>query len=189
VRYFFVFIMGWTMVASNVFSLYSLGITAQVFGHQFERVPRYFYTIVGSVVITLLAVFSRNSFASIISNLGSVLVYWAVIFFIIIVEEDIIFRNRGQLGKNKWFPFIKSIGYDLDAWDDQRRLPHGLAASAAFCIGAAGAVVAMGQTWYHGPIARAIAPSGGDLGFILAFSFSGISYPPLRYLELKKFHK
>lgn len=136
VRYFFIFILAWTMVANNVFNLYSIGISMQVFGEAWQKVPRYFYTFIASVVITLLSVFSRNSFYSILSNLGSIIGYWTVMYFVIVVEEDLIFR--------------RNRGYDLEAWSDRTKLPPGFAAGLAFCIGAAGAIVAMGQTWYHG---------------------------------------
>jgi len=138
VRYFFIFVLGWTMVANNVFNLYSIGISMQVFGPTWQKVPRYFYTFLASIAITLLSVFSRNSFYSILSNLGSIIGYWTAMFFVIVVEEDLIFR--------------RSIGYDLSAWNDRTKLPVGLAAGLAFCIGAAGSIVAMGQTWYHGSV-------------------------------------
>lgn len=136
VRYFFIFVLAWTMVANNVFNLYSIGISMQVFGSRWQKVPRYFYTFLASIIITLLAVFSRNSFYNVLSNLGSIIGYWTVMYFVIIVEEDLIFRRK--------------TGYDLSAWNDRAKLPLGYAAGLAFCIGAAGAIVAMGQTWYHG---------------------------------------
>lgn len=60
--------------------------------------------------------------------------------------------------------------------------PH----SAAACFGVAGAVVGMAETYYIGPIAKDIAmPFGGDLGFELAAAFAGVTYPPLRWLEIR----
>jgi purine-cytosine permease-like protein len=187
VRYFFIFILAWTMVANNVFNLYSVGISMQVFGHMWERVPRYFYTSLASILITLLAIFSRNSFASIIGNLGSIVGYWTIIYFTIVVEEDMFFRGRFK--STKTLLGTVGIGYDLDAWDDRRKLPHGVAAGIAFCVGAVGSILSMGQTWYHGPIARSIAGSGGDIGIIIGFAFSAPVYPLLRTLELKLFSR
>lgn len=89
------------------------------------------------------------------------------------MEESVIFRRR--------------IGYNLFGWDNPHSLPVGFAAMLAFCVGIAGAVVGMSQTWYTGPIAKTIGEDGGDIGTWLAMSFAAIAYPGLRYIELKKF--
>ena len=43
-----------------------------------------------------------------------------------------------------------------------------------------GAVLGMSQAWFMGP-------SGGDVGFELAFAFSATSYCVMRYFEKKYF--
>ena len=43
----------------------------------------------------------------------------------------------------------------------------------------------MAEVYYTGPIGAMIG-SGGDLGFELAAAFTAVTYPPLRYLELKR---
>jgi purine-cytosine permease-like protein len=47
----------------------------------------------------------------------------------------------------------------------------------------------MSQAWYVGPIAIAAGgpPFGADIGFELSIATSLVLYPPLRYLEKKKF--
>jgi len=45
----------------------------------------------------------------------------------------------------------------------------------------------MAQTWYIGPIAARLGPFGGDMGFEFAVAFAGVMYPPLRWLEIKRF--
>lgn len=56
----------------------------------------------------------------------------------------------------------------------------------AGCIGVAGAVLGMAETYYIGVIGLKIAkPYGGDLGFELAAIFAAVTFPPLRYLEIK----
>ena len=61
----------------------------------------------------------------------------------------------------------------------------------AFGCGIAGMIVGMSQAWYVGPIAvkAGEAPSGGDVGFELAFLFSFVSYAVLRPIELKYFNR
>ena len=58
--------------------------------------------------------------------------------------------------------------------------------SLASCFGIAGAVISMGQTWYVGPIAKKLSPVGGDMGVEFAAIFTGVVYPPLRWLEIRK---
>ena len=190
VRYFFIFVLGWTMVANKVFNLYSIGISMQVFGPTWQNVPRFFFTFLASITITLLSVFSRNSFYSILSNLGSIIGYWTAMFFVIVVEDDLIFRRR--------------IGYDLSAWNDRTKLPVGLAVDLPLYWyrriyrGYGSNLVSWVSYMYSKlsllsanknirPIAMAIAPDGGDIGTVLGFAFCGISYLILRHLELKKF--
>ena len=43
----------------------------------------------------------------------------------------------------------------------------------------------MAEVWYVGPIAKKIGAFGGDLGFELAAAFAAVSYPPLRWLEIR----
>lgn len=59
-------------------------------------------------------------------------------FFVLVLEEEFLFRRPyGNLGTSWW----KSAGwYDWEVWGEQKKLPVGLAAFAAFCIGWVGAV-------------------------------------------------
>lgn len=104
-----------------------------------------------------------------------ILSYWLAIYSCILIEEHFIFR-QGSFTK----------GYDLDMYNTVSALPVGFAAFGATCAGAAGAVVGMAQVWWVGPVASLIEPKfGADIGFLLSFGFSGLAYPPLRYLERK----
>jgi len=42
------------------------------------------------------------------------------------------------------------------------------------------------RQWYTGPIAKLIGDFGGDLGTELGFAFAAVTYPGLRWLELKR---
>lgn len=94
----------------------------------------------------------------------------------ILVEEHYIFR-KGSFTK----------GYDLDAYNTLSKLPYGIAAVAALGFGAMGAVFGMAQVLYVGILGRKIGNPmfGGDIGFELAGSFTALTYPLFRYLELK----
>ena len=65
-----------------------------------------------------------------------------------------------------------------ETYDDGIKLPVGIAATLAFGLGIAGMVTGMFQSWYVGPIAlhAGEAPSGGDIGFKLAFAFAAVSF-------------
>ena len=78
-------------------------------------------------------------------------------------------------------------GWAWDDWNVQRRLPVGLAAILAFLIGWVGAILCMAQVWYIGPLARLVGEHGADMGNYVGFAWAALVFPPLRYLEIKKF--
>ncbi|KAF2786597.1 hypothetical protein K505DRAFT_204684, partial [Melanomma pulvis-pyrius CBS 109.77] len=53
--------------------------------------------------------------------------------------------------------------YDLEAWNDPKRLPVGIAAGVSFGIGIVAWVMGMVETWYVGPLGRLIRAYGGDI--------------------------
>lgn len=93
--------------------------------------------------------------------------------------------------------------YDLDGWNDPKRLPIGIAAFTAFMLGVVAWVLGMVETCvsthsapftfpsannpagYTGPLGGLIGTYGGDVANQAAFIVTGISYAPLRYLERK----
>jgi len=77
----------------------------------------------------------------------------------------------------------KFENYDLDGWNDPARLPVGLAALAAFCLGIVAWVMGMVQTWYVGPVGKLIGTYGGDVGNEFAFVVTLVVFLPARYLE------
>ena len=65
-------------------------------------------------------------------------------------------------------------------------MPRGVAALLAFLFGWAGAIVGMYQAWYAGPVATHIGGGyGADIGAWLAIAFTCVTFPPMRWLELK----
>lgn len=135
-RYFFVFIMAVSTMNNNIFNLYSISISMQLLGHWTTYVPRMIWNLIGSVIIFIIAIAGRNNVYTIIGNTVALIAYWTSIFFVIILVEHFVIRRK--------------YGYDVTAWDDAKRLPKGFAAMLAFCIGAAGAILAMGQVWFYG---------------------------------------
>jgi len=90
----------------------------------------------------------------------------------IVAEEHFIFK-----------PSLPKI--DWAHWADPTKMPIGIAALVAFLLGWVGAVLGMYQVWYVGPLAA--ASGGADVGMWVGAGFALVSFPPLRWLELKKY--
>jgi len=174
---FLLVVLALSVIANNMVNTYSTGISIQALGRPFAIVPRMFWTLVGFAAYTVAGIVGREHFADILSNFLSILSYWTAFFVIITLEEHFLFRGKnGTLG-----------GYNLDDWDSPSKLPLGIAGILAACFGIAGAVVGMAEVWYIGPIGKLAGNPefGGDLGFELAGAFAGVSYPVLRWLEIR----
>ncbi|GAB5587441.1 hypothetical protein Unana1_02341 [Umbelopsis nana] len=173
---FLMVILALSVIANNVPNTYSAALSIQALGKPFQRVPRFFWTILVFIIYTVAGIVGRESFSAILSNLLSILSYWTAFFVVIVAEEHFLFRRPSQ------------GGYNLDDYATPSKLPVGIAGIFAGCCGIAGVVVGMSQTYYTGPIASLIGNKfGGDLGFELAAIFSGIVYPPARWLERRHF--
>ena len=161
------------VISNNVPGTYAAALGCQVLGRYGKAIPRYVWVCLVVLVYLVCAVAGRNNLFDIFQNFLALMGYWIVIFVSIVLEEHSIFR--------------RGVGFDWTAWADPARLPIGLAALAAFLIGWAGAIIGMSQVWYTGPVAKNVGGIGADIGTWLAIAFTLVVFPPLRYLELKKF--
>ncbi|GJJ05824.1 hypothetical protein Clacol_000011 [Clathrus columnatus] len=184
------------------FGLFTPILFIVLLGAALMTVPKYLEVYLSDdaagVLKAVAGVAGRQHFSTILNNFLAILGYWVAFWIVIVAEEHFIFRRKdGMLG-----------GYDLRVYDSPTsyvvfsfrlfmlnlsppslasRLPVGAAAVFASLCAIAGAVVSMAQVWYIGPIARKLGPFGGDMGFEFAASFAAIIYPPLRYLEIRRF--
>jgi purine-cytosine permease-like protein len=71
--------------------------------------------------------------------------------------------------------------YDMTAWNVPKRLPSGIAAVAAGILSFGIVIPFMNQVWFTGTVAR----TTGDIGFEVAFAFSGLLYFLLRWIEIR----
>lgn len=85
------------------------------------------------------------------------------------------------------FIFRRDYTYDWARWKDRSYMPVGIAACISFLLGWLGAVLGMYQTYFTGPLATLANTS--DVGLWVGMGFTLISYPPLRYLELRLLHR
>lgn len=189
-------------IGMNCIAIYSAALSIQQFARPLSIIPRFIWTLIVFVGILLIGLAGRNHLLAVLQNFLSLLGYWNTAFFVILFVEHYAFRDGGK-GYHL---------YDLEAWNDPKRMPVGLAGLIAFLAGIAGCVLGMVQvcfsliridnflcllayrrnimanlffelkTWYTGPIAKLIG-GGGDIGNQLAFLFTLVVYIPLRILE------
>ncbi|KAL9064386.1 MAG: hypothetical protein Q9161_008898 [Pseudevernia consocians] len=160
------------VIANNVPSTYAAALGCQVLGRYGKMVPRYLWVCVIVLVYFICAIVGRDHLFVIFQNFLALMGYWVVVFVSIVLEEHLIFRqNRG---------------FNWSAWEDKKRLPVGAAALTAFLVGWVGAIVGMYQVWYVGPVAKLVGGIGADIGIWLGMGFALLTFPPLRYLELRK---
>lgn len=163
------------VIANNVPGTYSAALGCQVLGRYGKMVPRYIWVSVVALIYFVCAVAGRNHLFVIFQNFLALMEYWIVIFVSIVLEEHLIFR--------------RDRGFDWSAWENKDYLPVGAAAFTAFLTGWAGAIIGMSQAWYIGPVAKLVGGIGADIGIWLAVGFTLLTFPPLRYLELRRIQR
>ena len=163
------------LVGNIILPVYAAGVDFQTLGVNFEKIPRVIWNTLGVIIFTVCAIAGRAHLAEIFTNFLALMGYWVSIWIAILLEEHLIFR--------KW----RGLGWNWDAWDDHRKLPVGLAALVAFLVGWAGSILSMAQVWYIGPFAAQVGEYGGDMGNYVGFSWAGIVFPGLRWLELRHY--
>ena len=171
---FILFIFAVSGVTTNAISLYSASLSLHHSSRVLSRYPRSLWTFPIFITTILLALAGRSHLVATLQNFVSLLGYWNTIFFAILATEHYVFRK----GKMK--------NYDLNAWNDEEKLPVGYAGIAAFLMGLLGFVLGWWQwvlPWFVGPIAKRVGYVGADLGSEMAFLFTVLTYVVVRWLE------
>lgn len=163
------------VIANSVPGTYSAALGCQVLGRYGKAVPRYMWVCVLVVIELTCALAGRDNLFVIFQNFLALMGYWVEIFVCIVLEEHFLFRRH----------FFR-LGFDWTGWENKKVLPVGIAALIAFLLGWMGAILGMYQVWYVGPIAKLIG-DGCDVGLWIGCAITLIAFPPLRYLEVKKF--
>ncbi|RDL42527.1 Uncharacterized protein BP5553_02506 [Venustampulla echinocandica] len=168
-------ILALSIIANNCPNIYSVSLTVQMFAQSTQHIPRFLWTLIGTVVYVAIAIPGYGHFESVLENFMLVIGYWLSIYEGISLSEHIFFKRGFS-------------GYRPQDYEDASKLPPGFAAILAFCIGAMGAVLGMAQVWFTGPIGKLCGGDfGGDVGFELGFSFAAVSYCILRPFEKRYF--
>jgi len=177
---FLVALLALSVIANNIPNDYSLGLSIQVVGKAFQRIPRYIWTLIGAVVYIIIALAVAGSFNETLSSFLLLVAYWLGPFAIILILENFVFR-RGR--------------YNVDDWNNRSRLPVGWAAIVSMVIGLIGAYLGFAQVFIIGgnvtPITGPIGglinqPYGMDVGFEIGLVLAGIAYFILRRIELNQ---
>ena len=150
------------LIANTIFPTYSSGIDFQILGRAPQKVPRFIWNTFGVIIYTVCALAGRDHLSEIFTNFLALMGYWLAIWIAIILEEQIIFRRR--------------TGYDWTVWNQQSKLPMGIAALLAFLVGWAGAILCMAQVWYIGPIAKQVGDYGADVCVNQEISIANLVY-------------
>jgi NCS1 nucleoside transporter family len=172
---FLLVLLSFSGINTNIMSLYSSSISFQQMATPCAKVPRFIWTLAAFVAVIVLAIVGRQKLNTYLQDFLSLLGYWCTSYFVILLEEHTIFRKRNF------------ANYDLEGWNDRKKLPHGIAASVAFLLGVVAWCMGMVETWFIGPIGKLIGDFGGDVANELTFVITAITYPIARYFELKYF--
>ncbi|KAL4906596.1 hypothetical protein BDW74DRAFT_150767 [Aspergillus multicolor] len=167
------------LIANTIAPTYSAGVDFQILGRYAEKVPRAVWNTLGVVIYTVCALAGRSHLADIFTNFLALMGYFVAIWLAIVLEECFIFRRGGARNGYGYYNWL--------VWDDPSKHPVGIAALIAFLVGWAGAILCMAQVWYIGPLAGLVGEYGADMGTYVGFSWAAVVYPPLRYLERKRF--
>ena len=161
-----------SLVANTIGPSYSIGIDFQLLARFAQKVPRFIWNTCGVIIYTVCALAGRNNLAEIFTNFLALMGYWVAIWVVVQLEEQVLFRRRaggrtqaedGESAGVSARMADRGLGYDWTAWNQQDKLPVGLAALAAFLVGWAGAILCMAQVWYIGPIASRVGEHGADV--------------------------
>lgn len=180
---FLVFLLALSIIANNIPNDYSLGLTVQVFGRAWQRVPRYVWTLIGAVVYVILAVVVAKNFYSTLNSFLLLIAYWLAPWSIILIIEHFVIR-KGR--------------YNVNDWNTRRKLPLGWSALVAMAFGLFGAFLGFAQSLalpnqanpvpIMGVIGGLVNKAGGgmDVGFELGAILALIVYLILRPIELRQ---
>jgi len=178
---FLVFLLALSIIANNIPNDYSLGLTVQVFGRSWQRVPRYIWTLVGAVIYVILSLLVAQNFSETLSSFLLLIAYWLGPWAIIMIIEHFVIR-KGR--------------YNTDDWNNPGRLPIGWSALVAMAVGLFGAFLGFAQTWIiNGNFYPIMGLLGGlvnkqnggmDVGFEVGVIFALVVYLILRPIETRQ---
>lgn len=122
------------IVAGVTAIYYSSSLSIQLWGKHFIAVPRFVWNTVLAGISLALAWGGREHLENVIVNFLSLLSYWTICFGVVLAYETFWFRPRNG-------------GYDLEGWQDQDRMPWGIAGCVTLAAGIGLSFLGVNQTW------------------------------------------
>lgn len=183
-----------SLMCNTIINTYSAAFECQLIDTKLALVPRWIWATFISVAYLVISLAGKMHLSTIISNVLALLGYWISMYITLLLEENFLFRRKKalRLHHKEFDNDLESekrdlLVYNWSQWDQPQHITMGLASAVAFGVGVVGAVMGMNQVYFVGPISKLIGQNGGDIGTWLCIAFTGVTYPLLRMLELKKF--
>lgn len=103
---FCVVILILSLVSNNIINTYSGAFSIQLSSLWAARIPRWFWCIVNTGICLVCALVGRNHFSTILGNFLPMIGYWISMYFILLLEENEIFRRYFLHLYTKEFPAV-----------------------------------------------------------------------------------
>ncbi|KAG5420739.1 TPN1 [Candida metapsilosis] len=82
-----------SLISNNILNTYSAAFGLQLAGTGFAKIPRWLWAIAITAVYLVAALVGRNQFSTILGNFLPMIGYWISMYFILLLEENTIFRT------------------------------------------------------------------------------------------------
>lgn len=168
-------VLAMSTVANNVPNMYTIALSAQSVWEPFAKIPRIVWTMVGNLAALGISIPACYFFSTFMEYFMDSIAYYLSIYICIALSEHLIYRRNSF------------SNYDINDWNDFKKLPIGIAGTTALVVGAFGVALGMSQSYWVGEIGRLIGKYGGDIGIELGGSWAFIVYNIIRPFELKYF--
>lgn len=202
---FLIVLLSLSVTANIAPTMYSFGLTFQVFFPFCAHLPRYVFSVLATAIVIPLSIVGAHRYYTTLTNFLGLIGYWASCFIAVVLMEHFVFRALAQsiVPSSSSSPTVDPklnpaatdtakdghqqystdafSNYDISAWNTPSRLPSGLAALGASVLSFSLVVPCIDQVWFVGPIAK----STGDIGFEVALVLTALFYLPLRYAEVR----
>ncbi|KAL3234986.1 Vitamin B6 transporter TPN1 [Nakaseomyces bracarensis] len=101
---FLVVVLLLSLISNNIINTYSAAFGVQLFAVWAAKIPRWFWCIIITIIYLVCALVGRNHFSTILGNFLPMIGYWISMYFILLFEENVIFRRYFLHLYTKEFP-------------------------------------------------------------------------------------